>query len=473
MKIIERRVVPVLACLVLLVAACGQKPGVHVAATESGGASTGSNSGGLSAGDEPTDLGSGDGGAGTGDGSTSGGGTSGGSSGGGATGGGGASTGSAELKITGKDRTGASASAINLAVHAPVTGAAPLPAESFEKSNDLYWRHLIETKGEKVLGRSKVNVAFKDDKYTPNTAIQACRELSASAFLLVGAGGTDQIQACGALAGVSGFPYFSPGVTEAGLETATNPWYFAGSMSYKQQGVLLAAYIKNRFGNAKVGAIITQTPNFEDAVQGWQQGVQQYGINLYKTARHSKGDTSWYNVIRDDFIDNGVEVVYALTAPIDYIRFAQAYPDGAKPQFVGVGVTKALNAVLGSGCPDVDGGEFFSPFPGLDVIDALDPDFNKAAARFNKPKDDLALALWSLAKIQDRVFTAYEQAYGSTDLTREDLRRLMETQTVKTNLFPDIRWSANSHFGGTGVHVLKADCAAGIHKTIAQFKSTF
>jgi hypothetical protein len=178
-------------------------------------------------------------------------------------------------------------------------------------------------------------------------------------------------------------------------------------------------------------------------------------------------------VIRDDFIDNGVEVVYALTAPIDYIRFAQAYPDGAKPQFVGVGVTKALNAVLGSGCPDVDGGEFFSPFPGLDVIDALDPDFNKAAARFNKPKDDLALALWSLAKIQDRVFTAYEQAYGSTDLTREDLRRLMETQTVKTNLFPDIRWSANSHFGGTGVHVLKADCAAGIHKTIAQFKSTF
>ena len=81
-------------------------------------------------------------------------------------------------------------------MHAPVTGAAPLPAESFEKSNDLYWRYVTEIKGEKVLGRSKVNVAFKDDKYTPNTAIQACRELASSAFLLVGAGGTDQIQAC-------------------------------------------------------------------------------------------------------------------------------------------------------------------------------------------------------------------------------------------------------------------------------------
>ena len=56
-------------------------------------------------------------------------------------------------KITGKDRTGVSAGAINLAVHAPVTGAAPLPAESFEKSNDIYWKHVTETLGEKVLGR--------------------------------------------------------------------------------------------------------------------------------------------------------------------------------------------------------------------------------------------------------------------------------------------------------------------------------
>jgi hypothetical protein len=121
----------------------------------------------------------------------------------------------------------------------------------------------------------------------------------------------------------------------------------------------------------------------------------------------------------------------------------------------------------------VGGGEFFSPFPGLDVIDSLDPDFNKAAKEFGKPNDDIALALWSLAKIQDAVFTRYEEAFGSTDLTREDMRALMETMTVSTGIFPDIKWNASDHFGGTGVHVLKADCDAGIHKTLAQFQSSF
>lgn len=398
--------------------------------------------------------------------------TGGGDQGGGGSGGG--SGGGQTFTVSGSDRTGVTDDTIHIGVHAPVTGAAPLPARSFEEAGDTYWLWKTQERGETVLGRTSVVVEFADDKYDPNTARGVCRDLASRNFFVVGGGGTDQIQSCGALAGVSGFPYFSPGVTEAGLETASNPWYFAGSMSYKQQGVLLAAYIKNKFGDAKVGAVITQTPNFEDAVQGWEQGVQQYGLNLYKTVRHTKGDSSWYNVVRDDFDDNDVEVVYVLTAPLDYIAFAQrSVRNGYTPQFVGVGVTKGLNAVLGAGCPEVDGGEFFSPFPGLDVIDALDPDFNRAADRFNKPKDDLALALWGLAKIQDRVFTAYEQAYGSTDLTREDLRRVMETLTVSTSIFPDINWSPDDHFGGTGVHVLKADCSAGIHTTLDQFKSSF
>ena len=67
-------------------------------------------------------------------------------------------------------------------------------------------------------------------------------------MLLSGGGGTDQIQACGQLANQVRIPYVSPGVTEAGLEG--NPWYFASSMSYKQQGPLLAQLVKSRFGGA-------------------------------------------------------------------------------------------------------------------------------------------------------------------------------------------------------------------------------
>ena len=56
---------------------------------------------------------------------------------------------------------------------------------------------VTEIQHQKVLGRSKVEVQFQDDKYQPNTAVQACRELGASSFAVVGGGGTDQIQACG------------------------------------------------------------------------------------------------------------------------------------------------------------------------------------------------------------------------------------------------------------------------------------
>jgi ABC-type branched-subunit amino acid transport system substrate-binding protein len=241
---------------------------------------------------------------------------------------------------------------ITLAVHAPVTGAAPLPSTSFEKSRDLYWRWIIEEKGQKVLGRSKVNVIFADDRYEPNTAVQVCRQLASRAFVLTGGGGTDQIQACGRFAGQARVPYFSAGVTEAGLEG--NPWYFAASMTYKQQGPLLAQYVAKNYPGKKVGAIVTQTPNFNDAVAGWDAGRQRHGLPYTETLRHPKGNTSWYSGFARQLHEAGTEVVFILTSPLDYIRFAQVAEDaGYDFQYVGVGVTKGLNDVLRSGCPQV------------------------------------------------------------------------------------------------------------------------
>ncbi|MDX1510987.1 MAG: ABC transporter substrate-binding protein [Nitriliruptorales bacterium] len=478
----------------VVLAACGLKEGVVVLAEEGGGgggsvggpadpgsggvAGPGTSNGG--SGDGVVDPGAGDGVVDPGAGGSGDGVVDPGAGGGGDGGTGGGDGGSGQVwTLSGSDRTGVTDDTIHVAIHAPVTGAAPLPSKSFELAGETYWLWKTQKLGETVLGRTKVEVEFADDKYDPNTARGICRDLASRNFMVVGGGGTDQIQACGALAGVSGFPYFSPGVTEAGLETASNPWYFAGSMTYRQQGKLLAAFVKTEFGNAKVAAVITQTPNFEDAKQGWEEGVVEQGLNYYKTARHTKGDTSWWTAVRDDFIANGVEVVYVLSSPVDYIGFAQKYAEETAdtPQYVGVGISMGLNAVLGSGCPQVDGGLFFSPFPALDKIDELDPDFNKAAAEFGKPNDDIALALWSLAKIQDRVFEAYEAAYNSTDLTREDLRALMETLTVQTNVFPDINWTQANHFGGSGVHVLRANCDEGVEQYQTyksyNFRSTF
>lgn len=473
LKVRVRVVVGLLAVL-LVAAACGQKEGVHVAT--SGGGGSGELSGDFAGGETTGEAGTTGDAATGGDAATTGGGTGGatggatagkaGASGGGATAGGGAA------KVTGTTRTGVTKDKITIAVHAPVTGAAPLPATSFEKARDLYWRWITEEKKEKVLGRGKVEVIFKDDRYQPSTAVQACRELASNAFLLVGGGGTDQIQACGRFAESSRVPYFSGGVTENGLTGLK--YYFASSMSYKQQGGLLAQYVKKNFAGKKVAAVITDTPNFDDAAAGWEAGRQAQGLTYYKTLRHPRADTSWYNTFASELKGAGVQVLYLNTAPVDYIRFAQqAAQQGFAPQFVGVGITMGLNPVLESGCPEVANGVFLSPFPGLDWAQGNQPDFIAAANKFGVAADDLALALWGFAKNVHELFKRYEATYGN-DLTREDFRNLVEAQKgIKSGVFPELSYSPSDHFGANSVHVLKADCGSKKHNTLATFATGF
>jgi ABC-type branched-subunit amino acid transport system substrate-binding protein len=492
--------------LAMLLVACGQKPGVHVdsgpLAHQGGGGGGGTGDGDFivedgddfgddfAAGDPdalPDDDFEADGGdpaaaAGDsdGDGATADGG--GGDEGGGgdgqsdqqeattSSGGGGGGGGTREPQ--GSDRTGVSDDAITLAIHAPVTGAAPLPSTSFEKARDIYWRWVIEEKGQKILGRSKVDVIFADDRYEPTTAVQVCRQLASRAFSVAGGGGTDQIQACGRFAGQARVPYFSAGVTEAGLDG--NPWYFAASMTYKQQAPLLAQYVARNFSGKKVGAIVTQTPNFNDAVEGWERGRQQANLPYTETLRHPKGNTSWYSGYARQLHDAGTEVIFMLTSPLDYIRFAQVASDaGYDFQYVGVGVTKGLNDVLRSGCPQVGKGTFFSPFSALETASKLDPEFQQAARKFGVEADDIAWALWGMNKLQHELFKRYEQTFGN-DLTREDFRALTESAgNIKTGVYPDVQYSQQSHFGGKAIHVLKADCGSRTYKDAGTFKSSF
>lgn len=466
----------------LVAAACGQKPDTHEETAtlpsiiiQGGGLGAGSGTGsGTGTGTGSGGTGSGGTGTGTGSGTGSGSGSgSGGTDGAGGETGGGTGTGPVSLTLEGSDRTGVTADTLTLGVHAPVTGAAPLPSTSFEESRDLYWRYVTELQGETVLGRSNVEVLFRDDQYTPNTAVQACRELAADAFLLVGGGGTDQIQVCGQFADGAGVPYLSPGVTEAGLRD--RPYYFAASMSYAQQADLLAQYVKANFGDQRVGAIITDTGNFDDAADAWEEAVARHGLNYARTLRHPKGNNSWITSFASDMRGDGVQVLFMLTSPQDYIQFAQqAGTQNYRPQFIGVGVSKGLNAVLRSGCPDVDRGIFFSPYPGLDWVRQNVPEFFAAGQQLGVPTDDLAFALWALARTQHEMFRRYEQAFGSTDLTREDFVRMLERQeAIETGIFPQLTFTPDDHFGAAQVHVLQADCNSEEHRTLATFASGF
>lgn len=374
----------------------------------------------------------------------------------------------------GHDRTGAEGSTLTVGLHAPATGAAPVPTTSYDKGRDLYWAALAEGCEETVLGRDHVEVLFRDDRYDPNSAGQVCKELASEAFMVVGAAGTDQIQRCGQIAGVNQFPYLSTGVTEAGLEH--NPWYFASTMSFREQGGLLADYVTanpddNRVlgAGAQIGSIVTNTPNYDDALEGWRQGLRDNDQPHLTTFRYTKGDTSWYADTARQFRADGVEVVYFLGSPVDLLTFAQEANDrfDYNPLYIGVATDTSLDAVLRAGCrepgQEVDGAVWLSHTPGLDDAPSA---FLDAAAQFSAPADQISLRLWAFAEQQHELLAGYGDVHGE-DLTRPDFRAYVEDGTSSTNgTFPDATWSPSDHFPSEAMHVVQANCEREEHVTL-------
>ncbi|MTV26297.1 ABC transporter substrate-binding protein [Nitriliruptoraceae bacterium ZYF776] len=381
-----------------------------------------------------------------------------------------AAPGAGQRQVTGSDRTGVTDDRITLAIHAPVTGAAPLPAQSFERAGDLYWRWVTEAQGQEVLGRSQVQVLFADDRFDPSAAIQVCRELASRAFSLFGAGGTDQINACGQFAAQARVPYSSAGVPEAGLRG--NPWYVATTMSYDQQVRLLAQYVAREHRGQKVAAILTQSPGLDELVGVWERSLS--GVDYVETLRHPKGDTTWYATFARRLLQADVDVVYFNSSPLDYVRFAQTVQQqGGQLSYVGVGISNGLNAVLGSGCPAVGDGTFLSPFPALETADEVDPDFRRAARRFGAPDDDVAWALWGQAKLTHALLEGYGEVYGE-DLTREDFRAYVgQAGRISSGVFPDVVFDAQRPFGATAMHVLRADCGSKQYRDAGRDVSRF
>ena len=417
-----RPVVPVLV-VVLLAAACGQKSGV--------------------AGSEPS-----------GDGDTtqptSGGGT----------------TVPAAREAGPNDTSGVTDNEIVIGIHAPVTGASPIPQTTFDTGKDIYWDFLAESDPE-ALGGRKVRVVFRDDEFNPSRAVQVCREMveNENAFVLVGGGGADQITACAKYASDAGVPYFSAGVNEEGLTALSS--YFAVSLTYAQQVPLLIDLIK-QLGAQKVAAVVTDTPSFNDAHDAFVAAAKAADLDLVaddsinKTASEAEA-LSEINKLKQA----GAEVVFLLSSPLVFLGLASsARNQDYSPTFVGPGITSGLNAVMNFGCPAVGNSQFFSPFPGLDVMDELDPDYLPAYAEFggSAKVDDIGIALWGLNKTIALMFEA------TPKLGRAALMDTIETsEGFASDVYPPVAYTPKKHFGGTGAHQLKADCPAKQFVTAAQF----
>jgi ABC-type branched-subunit amino acid transport system substrate-binding protein len=368
---------------------------------------------------------------------------------------------------------------IKIGVHAPLTGAAPLPQNAFDKGKDVYWKFLAERGG--LLGRS-VQIIFKDDQFNPAHAVQVCRELveQDKVFMLFGVTGSNQITACARYAESVGVPYLSAGVNTDGLTGLKN--YFAISQTYAQQAPTLAGLIKNKIGKTKVGLAVLDTPDFVDARKAAIAAMQAAGLQIAadekipKTAGKAETDATAANLSKA-----GAEVVYALMSPTIYLNFTKSIHGQVAydPDIVAPGLTVGLNLVAQAGCPDVAKTQVLSPFPQLDAIDSLDPDYKPAYQKYvtaNNPQqqpDDIGLALWGLDKTLALMFQA--AAPSADKLSRQSfLAAVTSGQEFKSNVYPTVKFSASEHFGATTSHLLQAQCTPPPQfKTAATFVSGF
>jgi hypothetical protein len=410
----------------------------------------------------------GTGGTGTGSGTgtsgsagTAGGGTTGSGSTGGSNNGGGA----ADAKY---QRIGISAKQITLGLHAPQTGAAPVPLQAFATGVKLFWQN------HKVFGR-KVVVNFYDDQYNPSVARQRCEALSRQAFLVIGGAGTDQIQACATdpVLRASHTPYLSVGVTTNGLTNLPN--YFAVTQTYAAQvpevwtmaNMLFPANAKGKW------AVVTEdTPNFTDVTNGITALLKKHHV-AYKVIRAPKAGSAGQAaaVVNQAaaFTGRSGGTVFLDVDPNFWINMiAAAGTSLYSPAWVGPGVTQGENLVAGPICgvqPYIKAA-FLSPFMGLDREPQAFKRQKNPAPDDIKINRDVELLLYGM---NEMLYHALLSVGSIENLTRDNFIEAMKhfraTLGKELSVLPSINFNGG-HFGSTGAWIERLNCSKLYYTTV-------
>jgi ABC-type branched-subunit amino acid transport system substrate-binding protein len=472
---------PLLAAILLIAAACGQKSGVAGSVVASDGT--------VVAGDEFTDGTTTDGTApvdtGTGAAPTTGGGAGGGKTpaggstptGGGArptTGGsapaGGGGGGSAPAATGSVDRTGITSSTIKIGIHAPETGAAAV--STFRQAVGVYSGYAGAIKG---LGGRRIEVVARDDHFDPATARSVCKELveKEKVFLLIGGAGVDQIKSCAEYAASVGVPYLSPGVTEGPFRALQN--YFALSETYTQQNVQIAQYLKNTVKKTKIGMVLTDSPLLNETEASFKAEAKKNGLQVVYSGRLAKdaGKTQTDTQV-SNLKGKGAQVVYSLISPTVFTYLVSSAKQQAfQPTFVGPGLSVGVNLVAVATCspppyPDV---RPMSPMVQLDVIDKYDPAYKPAYRKANgsRQPDDIGILLWGIEKTTRLML----EAAGPNISRQSFLKAAASGKSFASNVFAPVKFGGTPHFGATAVTLLTLNCTRLEYVTTKPFASKF
>lgn len=307
--------------------------------------------------------------------------------------------------------------AVRIEVHLPLTGASPLGVG--EGSAGLYWRWLEQQHNSDVAGEGRVKVALIDDGSASAAGEEPGCRASAGADVVGGLFATGAAERCrSAVAAQGGTAYVAadptPGDARNGAQSTV-------ADALAQQTELLAEYVAERYPGRRLGAVVVDEPAFDLAAEAW--GETTASLDAADVVRPAADDVSWHADTGRQLHDAGVEVVFLVASPLDFVQFSRLAPQEASFQFVGVGTGFGIDPVAKAGCPDVDGAVVLSPFPALDRADDLEPAFRLAAEEFDVEVDDVAWMLWWLARAQHRFLSGDETVGdGSAGFSQLHLR---------------------------------------------------
>ena len=295
---------------------------------------------------------------------------------------------------------GVSRDTIKIGLHAPLTGASPVPSDSVKKGKGLFFRWL-ESRGVDIHGRN-VEVILRNDQFNPSTAVSVCKEMveKEHVFMLIGFRGPDQMQACARYAASRDVPYVSPGSTRIVLKDLKN--YFATTMPYRAEDRLMAEFFARVMGarNEKNGIVYYDSPNWSAGGDAFVRSMDKRGMGVdYERQVSRTAGASEARLVVEEMKLAGIENVLIITTPVWFLQvLQQSNTQQFHPHWTGISATQANDVIPQTACNNessIDGARFFSPYPALADSNRYDPDFRDAAERLypNSEPDDF---MWQL-----------------------------------------------------------------------------
>ena len=350
---------------------------------------------------------------------------------------------------------------IVIGIHAPVTGASPIPQESFDVGKDIYWQFLAESAPRPALRRAP---SASSSVTTSSTRSAPCRcagrwSSRTAPSCSSAAGGADQITACAQYANENGIPYLSAGVNEDGL--ADLDTYFATSMTYAEQAPLIVAQLQEQ-GLTEAALVVADTPSFEDAYEAYKAALTDAGIGiLYENRINKDASPAESATVAQQLKDSGAPAVILLASPVVYVlglapgAASQSYA----PVWIGPGVTSGLNTVAAIGCPSRGDRRVL-------LADASAGRRRRDRSRLQPPPtpsspaappaDDVGFQLWSMNKAIAVMLEATGPELGRAAF----MNTLVTTPEFDNGIYAPLRYTVDDHFGGTGAYLLTTDCSA-------------